>query len=239
MAQGVARERLELVGRPVTEVQGARGAALEGIAAARDLAHMEPRATQHQRFERVRFEGRERRGLTLDPVKEGAIADQSDLDGFGHTGPLVARRQDVKKSLVVDHREGRRKGPEQILETESIDRVLYADAGIALREHRGRAPDVAHAAMEYRGGKSDRIEHGAATDGKRIGLPIDMPCQEVLENGLYAIVLVLDGLAARNDDNISHELYRGGVRGAIVGNTAGKPRPCKCHAFVDEHGETL
>src|SRR5207244_9184363 len=104
----------------------------------------------------------------------------------------------------------------------SIDRVLHTDAGIALREHRGRAPDVAHAAMEYRGGKSNRIEHGAATDGKRIGLPIDMPLREVLENGLHAIVLVLDGLAARNDDNVSHELHRGGVRGAIVDDTGGK-----------------
>src|SRR5919197_3448675 len=53
MAQGVARERLELVGRPVTEVQGARGAAFEGVAATRDLAHMEICAAQHQRLERV------------------------------------------------------------------------------------------------------------------------------------------------------------------------------------------
>src|SRR5262249_6786667 len=109
----------------------------------------------------------------------------------------------------------------------------------ALREHRGRAPDVAHTAMEYRGGKSLRIEHGAATDGERIGLPIDMTRREVLENSLHAIVLVLDGLAARTDANASHHLHRGGVRGAIVGDTAGKLRPCKCHAVVDEHGETL
>src|SRR5262245_55878133 len=175
MAQGVVRERLKLVSRPVTEIQGSRGAALEGIAAARDLAHMETGAAPHQRLERVRLEGREPRGLMLDPVKEGAIADQSDLDGFGHAGPLVARRQHVKKGLVIDHGEWRCKGSEQILEAESVDSVLHTDAGIALREHRGGAPDVAHAAMEYRGGKSHRIEHGAATDGERIGLPIDMP----------------------------------------------------------------
>ena len=239
MAQGVVRQRLELVGRPVTEIQGSRGAALERIAAARDLAHMQPRAMPHQRLERVRLEGRERRGLTLDPVKEAAIADQSDLDGFGHAGPLVARRQHVEKGLVVDHREGRREGSEQILETESIDRVLHADAGVALREHRGRAPDVAHAAMEYRGGKPHRIEHGAATDGERIGLPIDMSRREVPENGLHAVMLILDGLAARNDDNVSRELHRGGVRDAIVRDTAGKLRPCKRHAFIDEHRQTL
>jgi hypothetical protein len=239
MAQGVMRQRLELVGRPVTEVQGSRGAALERIAAACDLAHMEARATPHQRLECVRLEGREHRGLTLDPVKENAIADQSDLDGFGHASPLVARRQHVQKSLVVDHREGRSKGSEQILKAESIDRVLHTDTGVALREHRGRAPDVAHAAMEYRGGKPHCIEHGAATDGERIGLPIDMSRREVLENGLDAIVLVLDGLAARNNDDVSHQLHRRGVSDAIVGDTAGKLWPCKCHAFVDEHGETL
>ena len=52
-------------------------------------------------------------------------------------------------------------------------------------------------------------------------------------------MLVLDRLAPWNDDNFTRELQRGGVRGGVVGNTAAKPRPRKCHAFVDEHGETL
>src|SRR5207302_805174 len=101
-----------IAARSVTVSSPPRCSWKSGIAAARDLAHMEPRATSHQRLERIRLEGREHRGLPLDPVKEGAIADQSDLDGFGHAGPLVARRQYVKESLVVNHREWRRKGSE-------------------------------------------------------------------------------------------------------------------------------
>ena len=90
VAQLIVRQRLELVRGPVAEIERPAAAALERIAAVADLPHVQQRAVTDQPLERLGGEQRQRLGLLFEPVEEGAVADQRDLDRLGHAGALVA-----------------------------------------------------------------------------------------------------------------------------------------------------
>ena len=173
--QHVAGKSLELVRRPVAIVERPGRPGLERIAAVRDLVHVQLGAPPHHRVEGVGLKARQRIGLTLDPEKEIRIADQRDFHGLRHAAALFALGEHVEKCRVIDHREWRREGAEQILETEGVDGVLHADAGVVLREHRGGAADMAHATMKDRRREADGVEHGSAADRNGERLPVDLP----------------------------------------------------------------
>src|SRR4029079_17959357 len=97
----------------------------------------------------------------------------------------------IKECAIVDDGERRREGAEQVLQPKGIDSVFDAHAGIVLRQHSARTAEVAHAAMENRGGETDGIEHGAAADGECKGLPVYMARGQLAQYLLDAIVLVL------------------------------------------------
>jgi hypothetical protein len=141
----------------------------------RDLMHVQLGATPHQRIEGVGLEARERVGLPFEPEEEIRIADQCDLDGLRHAAALLALGEHVEERGIVDHRERRREGAEQILEPERIDGVLHAHARVILSEHRGRASDVADPAMEDRRRKARRVEHRTSADRNGERLPVDLP----------------------------------------------------------------
>ncbi len=120
-----------------------------------------------------RRELRQRRGVAFDPAKEIVVADQRDLDGLRHARALLACRQMVDKGPVVDNGPGRREGANQILQAKGIDGVLDTDAAVILCQDRGGKTDVAHAAVEYCRGISDRIQHRTASDRDHKGMPVD------------------------------------------------------------------
>ena len=205
----------------------------------RDLAHVQLGAAPHQRVEGVRLKARQRVGLALEPEEEIRIADQRDLHGLRHAAALFALGQHVEERRVVDHREWRREGAEQVLEAEGIDGVLHADAGVVLGQHRGRAADMAHAAMEDRRREADRVEHGAAADRDRERLPVDLPRGQVPQHVLDIVVLVLHRLAARHHDDVAGERHRRGVRGGVARDARQQVRRRERHALVDEHREAV
>ena len=71
-ATACAVSRLEPVRGPVTEVERARAAELERVAAARDLVHVQLGAATHEARERVTLEARERRRVTLELGEDAA-----------------------------------------------------------------------------------------------------------------------------------------------------------------------
>ena len=131
-------------------------------------------------------------GVALQPVEEIAVADERHLDRLGHSGNAVACLQGVDEIHVIDHRERRREGADEVLLTVQVDTVLDADAGVVLREHRGRHAHVSHTAMGRRRHQTDGIEHRAATDDRQNRLHpgltgvierIDQPREEFLFRG--------------------------------------------------------
>ncbi len=167
VAQLVSGQRFELVGRPVAVVERTRAAGLERIAAVRDLAHVQLGAAPDHARRGLGCAGAQRLDLGLQPLEEHAVADQRDLHRLGDAGDPVARMQRAQEVGIVEHRERRREAAEQILHAERVDAVLDADAGIVLRQHRGRHAHVAHAAMGGGGDVADHVEERAAADRRR------------------------------------------------------------------------
>ena len=97
-----AVSELELVRGPVAEVERARAAQLERIAAGRDVREVELGAAPDQLLDRVELERGELRGARLEPVEERGVADQRDLDRLGHAGDAIARRERREEARVVD-----------------------------------------------------------------------------------------------------------------------------------------
>ena len=91
---------------------------------------------------------------------------------------------------------GGSKVPSKVLDAECIDAVLHADAGVVLREHRGRNADVADAAMRCRRDKADEVEHGSATDRDDIRVTVEPDLDELSLQLRHQRRLVLRALAA-------------------------------------------
>src|SRR5207237_9620885 len=134
---------------------------------------------------------RKRVRMVFKPLKNLRVADHVNLNGFSHAGSLFARRQHVDEGAVIDDRPGRRKGADQVLETEQIDGVLDADAAVILCQYRSRKTNVADATMKDRRRITDRIKDSAAADRNYKGVPIDRALRKDLKqvgNG-FRIVL--------------------------------------------------
>ena len=212
MIDFVPREMFEFVGRPVSEIQRARRSGLEWVAAEPDLAHVQFRAILDQAVEMPRRELRERSRIAFDPTKEIAIADQRDLDSLRHARAFFACRQMVDKDTVVNNGPWRREGTNQILQAKGIDGVLDADAAVILCQHSGGKTDVAHAAVEYCCGISDRIQHRTSSDRDYKGVPVDRQLREFCEKAWNGIRIVLAALAARHRNKLASDLEMSGVK---------------------------
>lgn len=87
----VFRELLQLVRRPVAEIQRARAAELEGIAAGGNVVQVQFGATVDEPLHRRWLERGQRLGVALDGVEELRVTDARDLHGLDVAGALVAR----------------------------------------------------------------------------------------------------------------------------------------------------
>src|ERR1700722_9436395 len=95
MVDFVFRQLLELVGRPVAEIERPCRTHFEGITTEPDLAHVEFGASLDEMIQMRPGKACEVARVSLEPVKKLAVADQGYLHRFGHTGPLLARRQRI------------------------------------------------------------------------------------------------------------------------------------------------
>ncbi len=93
--------------------------------------------------------------------------------------------------------------------------------------------------MEDRGRKPDRVEHGAAADGKRERLPVDVTRREVLEHVLDTVVVVLDLLAARHHHDLALDRHGVLVSGGMARDPRHQRRRDKRHTLVDEHRDAV
>src|SRR5690606_24311409 len=93
VAQRMIGQQLELVGRPVAEVERSRAAGLEGIAGSADVLEVQLGAATDRRLERRELALRQRGGVALERREEHRIADQRDLDRLRETGQAIAQRQ--------------------------------------------------------------------------------------------------------------------------------------------------
>src|ERR1700722_1127286 len=181
MIDFIFRQLLELVRRPVAEIERPCRTHFEGITAEPDLAHVEFGASLDEMIQMRPGKAGELGRVGLEPIKKLAVADQRYLHRFGHAGPLYAWRQRIDEGTVVDDRPWRGERADEIFQAEMVDRILDADAAVILGQNRGRKTNVADATVEDGGGIADRVQHGAATDRNREGMAIDRVLREQFE----------------------------------------------------------
>ena len=165
--------RLQLVSRPVAEIERAGAAHLERITGGRDVGEVDRCAPPDQLRERLARAGRERRGVLVQPAEELGIADQRDFYRLGLAGDRVAPIERFEESLVAQHRPRRRERAEEVLRAEQVHAVLHADARVRLREHRGRNTHDTQPAVRRRGSPARHVEQRSAADDEHERVTIE------------------------------------------------------------------
>ena len=152
------------------KIERPRRATLKGIAAVRDVLHVQVRATADDPLQRGGVEPVQCLDHFFDFGKKIGVANQSHFHSFDITGGFLGRGQTFQKITVVNNRKGRRKSADKIFFPEGVDCVFYSDASIRLAQGGGWQTNVAHAAMSGGGGEPDHIEQCAAADRKNEGM---------------------------------------------------------------------
>ncbi len=196
-------------------------------------------AVLDQAVEMRRRKSCELRGVAFDPVEKIAVANECDLDRLGHAGPLLAIRQTIDESAVVDDGPGRRESSDQVLQSERIDRILHANAAVVLRENSGRKTDMAHAAMKNCRCIAYRIQYRTAADRDHERVTVDGEARKLSEQEGHDFRIVLAALAAedRNDRTCCFEAVRMNRR--IFRNAAHKIGLRRQDAVIDENGAAV
>src|SRR6266487_5905604 len=96
-------ELLQLMRRPVAEVQGPRGAKLERVATRRDVVKVQLRAAVNQPEHDLHIFVNESICLFLDEVEELDIFEQCHLDSLRDTTAPVTRRDRKSTRLNSSH----------------------------------------------------------------------------------------------------------------------------------------
>ena len=118
VAQRVVTQQLELVGRPVAEVQRTRAAGLERVAGAADVLEVELGAAANDRAERLEGAVAYGGGFAHEQLEERGVADQRDLDRLGQSSAAIALWQRGDEIEVVDHRIRRGEAADGVLDPE-------------------------------------------------------------------------------------------------------------------------
>jgi hypothetical protein len=113
MAQSIFRELLQLVGGPVTEVEGTSASHLESVASGGDVVEVKFGAVLDESLHRAGLEAGEVIGILLKPVEESPVADARHLDRLHISGAFVAVREGRQQREVVQYRVGRSEGADE------------------------------------------------------------------------------------------------------------------------------
>ena len=138
-----------------------------------------------------------RDGVGRDVFEERRVLEQRHLHRFDDAGDAIAALERLEKIEIVDDRERRHERAGEVLLAEQVDAVLHADAGIGLRQHRGRDADRADAAVRDRRRERRHVEHGAAADDHHERLAIEAGVVDHLHQRQRVRDVVLDRFPAR------------------------------------------
>ena len=172
--------------------------------------------------------------MVLDPGEERRVLEQRDLDRLRDAGQPVAVGQREQQVEVVEHRVRRRERADEVLLAERVDPVLDADAGVVLRQDRRRDADQPDAAVGGGGGVADRVEHRAAADRHHVRMAVDAVDVDRRADLVDRPAVVLDRLAAGDDERGGGQLERVVVSGAVELDVVHERRVRGGHAVVDD-----
>ena len=238
VAKAIFGKLLEFVRGPMTEIERTGGAEFERISGSGNVIEMEFGGAMDEALHGRGFEFAEAEGIAFDQFEEIGVANEGDFDGFDVAGAFVAGLEGFKQFEIVDDREWRREGADEILFAESVDAVFHADAGIILTQGRGGNADVTHAAM--RGGRSeaDHVEERAAADRDDVGMAIHVKAIDVRMNFGNVEIGILGAFAAFDNDGRADQVEFG-ISGEVAFDATDKEWLRLRERFVDHHDDFM
>ena len=225
---------LEFVRGPMAEVERARGAEFKRVAGGRNVIKMQFGTAANQAAHGGGIEFPESLGIAFERFKKFLVADEGHFDRLDVSGAFVAGRERREQLKIVDDRERRREGADEILFAERIDAILHADAGIRLAQRRGRDAHVPDAAMRRGRGEADHVQQCAAADGDDVGLPIDVMAIDMRMDFGDMKIRILGAFTAFDDERAAHEFHRVRVSGEIFLDLAREHRLGLRHGFIKD-----
>src|SRR5436190_11924565 len=124
VAKTMLGHRLELVSRPVTEVERPRATQLERIAVATDMREVQFGGPADQRREDRQVAVGNVLDVRFEIAIEARIPQQGDFHRFRDAADAVAMAEGFQKPRIVDDRERRNERADEVLLAKEIDAVL-------------------------------------------------------------------------------------------------------------------
>jgi hypothetical protein len=217
----------------MAEIQRPRRALFVRITAGRDVLEVQHGRAAHHLGHRGEIPIEEGSGMLLEEFEEPRVPDQSRLDRLRCTAAPVAVGQRREKTGVVDDRTRRRKRPEIVLLPERVDAVFHAHRRVVLREHRGRDTNQTNTPVGGCRRETGSVEHRASADRNQIGMPAERGGVDRFEDAVHVAAVVLDGLAAGDDQDRHRQRHDARVLRTIRGNRLDERRMRALDAAVD------
>ena len=138
------------------------------------LSRSSRRTTIALRAQRLAHDSAQQRHVERQDRRRAAARCSANSSGSRMTPYLItsarparnSRRGRVFKRVDVDHDQARLvEGADEVLAGRMVDAGLAADAGVDLRQQRGRHLHERHAAHEGRGGEAGQVADDAAAEG--------------------------------------------------------------------------
>src|SRR5579859_5654273 len=225
---------LQLVGRPVAEIEWTRRTQFERIAAGCNVVEMQFGTALNQPLHGGWFKRGELFRVTLQFREKFRIADAGDLYSLDVAATLIPRRERGEQVEIVDDGVRRRERADEILFAERVDAVFHTDAGIGLAQGRGRQAHVADAAMRGGGGETSGIQQRPAADGNQVRVPVEMMAVNVRMDFGDMDGGILGAFTAFDDHRRTYESDIAGMSGKIIFNPASKIGASLRERFVED-----
>src|SRR5439155_20034796 len=123
MPQAIFGNLLQLVRRPMAEIQRASRAELERIAGSSDVVQVELGAKINQPLPRRWLELAQQRRIAFYRLEKFFVTNERYLHSFDVTRPFIARRKKGQQLEIVNDCEWRSECPDEILFAERINAI--------------------------------------------------------------------------------------------------------------------
>src|SRR6266850_1530883 len=174
MPQAVFGNLLQLVCRPMAEIQRSSRTKLEGVARSRDVVKVEISATINQPLHRRRLELAQQTRVAFYSLEKILVANECYLHSFDVTRSFIARGKKRQQLEIVNHGERRSKCADEILLAERVNAIFDPNARIVLAQGGAGHAHMAHAAVRSRRRQAHHVQQRASAYANHVGMAIDM-----------------------------------------------------------------
>lgn len=235
MKKLIRRHRLQLMRRPVPEIQRPARPRLKRVSTGRNMLGMQQGGLFHTRLQDRRLQLGQGIAIFLNPFKKLTIPHQRDFHRLNQPRTPRRLRLGVEKIEIIDHRIRHGEGAHPIFLPKRIDRAFHTHPAVILRQSRRRKTDQTHTTMRRGRSIAHSIQKCTSADDQGVGMTVQMRGIDRGPNLPDQVIIRLCRLTAR--ENRRSQKTQVQLR-EIPLNGIDEARPSQSHRLLKKNHRT-